>query len=60
MNEKEIYLAPYEISEVSITENAFATSIACSYLRDGYRVITYANNLSTNGTLSSYNNVISV
>lgn len=59
-DEKEIYLAPYEISEVSITENAFATSIACSYLRDGYRVITYANNLSTNGTLSSYNNVISV
>lgn len=58
-DEKEIYLAPYEISEVSITENAFATSIACSYLRDGYRVITYANNLSTNGTLSSYNNVIS-
>ena len=56
---KSIYLAPYGYNIVSISENVFATSITCSYVRSGERIITYANNLNTDGTLTSYNNVIS-
>lgn len=52
------YFAPYEFKYVSISENVFATSITCSYVRGGERIITYANNLDTDGTLTSYNNVI--
>lgn len=53
-----IYLAPYMSKTVSISENWFATSITCSYIYEDYRVITYADSLSTNGTLSIYNNLI--
>ena len=54
-----IYISPYGFKYVSISENVFATSITCSYVRGGERIITYANNLDTDGTLSTYFNVIS-
>lgn len=41
---------------VSIYENWFATSIAASFVKGNYRMITYANNLSTSA-LTSYNNI---
>lgn len=50
-----IYSNSYET--VDIKENWFATSIATSYVKGNYRIITYANNLS-NDTLVSYENVI--
>lgn len=42
--------------EVIISENWFATSIAISYNYNGNRLISYANNLSNNGSLNIYNN----
>lgn len=54
-----IYIAPYALNIMTISENVFATSITCSYVRGGERIITYANNLNADGTLTSYNNVIS-
>lgn len=52
-----------EISEmdsctVTISENWFATSIAISYLSNGYRLISYADGLSTNGSMNVYNNKV--
>lgn len=52
-----IDLKPYETKEISISENWFATSIACSYIDNGHRVITCANNLSVAG-LTSLTNLI--
>ena len=54
-----IDLKPYETHEVSISENWFATSIACSYIDNGHRVITCANNLSVAG-LTSLTNLIEI
>lgn len=45
---------------VQIKENWFATSIAISYIKDNTRYITYANNLNSNGTLTTYYNSIGV
>ncbi len=39
---------------VDITENVFATCIAVSYVASNYRFITYADQLSTKLTLTSY------
>ncbi len=54
------YLYPYEKTAVTITENWFATSITCSYIYDNNRIISYANRLDANGTLSIYNNRFAV
>ncbi|MCD8295779.1 MAG: hypothetical protein LUE27_11160 [Clostridia bacterium] len=43
---------------VYISENWFATSIACSYIVDGFRIITYANKLKKSGSLSCYYSVV--
>ena len=45
---------------VQIKENWFATSIAVSYIKDNTRYITYANNLNSNGFLTTYYNSIGV
>lgn len=37
------------IKYVTISENLFATSIAISYIKNGVRYITYANELTSNG-----------
>ena len=52
-----LYISSYSTVTVSISENWFATSIAASYVRGNYRIITYADQLSTDG-LSVYQNVI--
>lgn len=54
-----INLKPYETKKVNISENWFATSIACSYIDNGHRVITCANNLSVAG-LTSLTNLIEI
>lgn len=40
---------------VDIQENWFATHIALSYIADGHRLITYANNLNADGTIAITN-----
>ena len=45
---------------VQIKENWFATSIVVSYIKDNIRYITYANNLNSNGSLTTYYNSIGV
>lgn len=45
---------------VNISENWFATSIAISYITDGYRIISYADNLSTGGGIKVYHNNIKI
>lgn len=40
---------------VDIQENWFATHIALSYIADGHRLITYANNLNADGTITITN-----
>ena len=45
---------------IDISENWFATSIAVSYVSSGFRIITYADNLNTNGQLTVYHCVIEV
>lgn len=57
-NVKEIIIVGYASTIVSISENWFATSITASYLIGDYRIITYANNLNKDGSLSSYNNIV--
>ena len=56
-----IYVVPYQYSIVTIKENWFATTICCSYIYNGNRAITYANNLnSSNHTLSQHYNLKSI
>ena len=44
---------------VYISTNWFATSIAICYINsNGYRLITYADSLETNGAIAIYNNRI--
>ncbi|MDY5817752.1 MAG: hypothetical protein SPK26_06975, partial [Treponema sp.] len=43
-----------------ITENWLANSITASYLKDDYRIITYANNLNVDKTMTVYHNIIYV
>lgn len=45
---------------VQISENVFATSIAVSYISNGYRLITYADNLSTSNQLKFYYSLVTV
>ena len=45
-------------STVEISENWFATSITVSYIVGGRRIITYADELSTNGSLNAEYNII--
>lgn len=55
---KSINISSYSYVIVDITENWFATSITTSYVKGKYRIITYADNLNTNGTLSTYQSVV--
>ena len=48
----------YNVETVNISENWFATSITVSFVHEGKRYITYADNLNANGTLTTYTNVI--
>ena len=45
---------------IYISPNWFATSIAVSYISNGYRFITYADGLNTNGSMNVYNNRVAV
>ena len=47
-------LADGEETQIEISENYFATSIAISYIKGSKRYILYANNLNTDGSMSSY------
>ncbi len=49
-------LDPGESITVTISENWFATSIAVSYVTNGTRKITYADNLKSSGAISIYYN----
>lgn len=51
-------LKPYETRYVEIYDYLFATSITASYIQDNQRIITYANNLASNGSLNVYHNAI--
>lgn len=55
---KKITLNSLEEKTITIYENWWATTIALSYKLEGKRIITYANNLNTNGSLSISYNVI--
>lgn len=52
-------ISSYSSKIVSISENWFATSISTSFIKGNYRIITYANNLNTNGSISTYQSVVS-
>ncbi len=56
---KSFTLAPGASKTVTISENWFATSIAISYTGGGYRMITYANELTSSGGMSVQYNRIS-
>lgn len=45
---------------VYISPNWFATSITISYIDNGYRLISYADGLNTNGSMNVYNNRVAV
>lgn len=52
-------ISGHSSKNISVTENWFATSIATSYVKGNYRMITYADNLNVSSkTLIQYNNVI--
>jgi V8-like Glu-specific endopeptidase len=51
-------IAPYGYYEATISTNVFATSITCYYTDNGYNVITYADGLNANGSLTQYYNLI--
>lgn len=55
---KSFTLAAGASVEKTIQENLFATSITISYIRNGERLITYANGLNSNGAISvMYNHI---
>lgn len=47
-----IKVKAYSSETVSISENWWATTIAVSYEKGGYRVISYADGLNTNGNIN--------
>lgn len=47
-----IKIKAYSSETVSISENWWATTIAVSYEKGGYRVISYADGLNTNGNIN--------
>ena len=47
-----------ESTNISISENGFATDITLSYTNGNYRYVFYANNLSASGTMSAKGNTI--
>lgn len=49
---KSTYISSNSETTVKITENWFATSITVSYIVGNYRIISYADNLDTNGSLN--------
>ena len=55
-----LYIEGNQIANIEIQENWFATSIALSYLfePDDKRIITYANNLNSNGSMNIMYNYI--
>ena len=55
-----VSISGFSSTTVEISENWFATSITCSYVSDGVRLITYANQLNTNGTLNVMQNYINI
>lgn len=55
---KSFYLNSGDSKVVEITENAFATTIAVSYIYGTSRAIKYADNLNANTTMSVYGNNI--
>lgn len=54
---KIISLKPYQTKNVMIYSNWFATSITACYYYNGHQVITYADNLNGNKTLSQHTNI---
>ncbi len=56
-DKKHINISPLGTTSVTISENWFATSITMSHVYQGKRYITYANNLNSNGSFTSYTNV---
>ena len=53
-----VYIGPGGSKTVTITPNWFATSVTVSYVANGKRYISYANNLTSGGGISvSYNTV---
>lgn len=55
---KSVYVSAKGSCVVPISEYWFATSIAISYIYNNYRLISFADNLSTKGTMNVYNNKI--
>ena len=55
---KSVYIPANGSTQVSISENWFATSIAISYLSNGNRLISYADGLNANGTMDVYHNKV--
>lgn len=45
---KYVYVNSYSYADIQISENWFATSIACSWTNDKYRYITYSTDLNEN------------
>ena len=55
---KSFTLSPGASVEKTIEEYLFATSVTFSYVRNGERIITYANGLNSNGAISvMYNHI---
>lgn len=55
-----VYIPANSSRQVTISENWFATSITISYIANGNRLISYADGLSTNGSMNIYNNKVGV
>lgn len=56
-----VYISSHNSYTVSIQENLFADHITTCYINNGYRIITYANQLdSSNNSLSSYHFAVSI
>lgn len=53
-----VSISPYGYQNVEISENWFATTIVASFFKGSHRIITYANSLNQNGTLSQYQSVL--
>lgn len=57
---KTIFISSNSSSIIKISENWFATSIAVSYVADSKRLITYATDLNTNGTMTIMNHWVNL
>ena len=55
---KKIVLEAFGSTTIKISENWFATTIAVSWVIDGTRYISFADQLSTNGSLSIHHSTV--